>query len=247
VGQCGKRAETEADRIGRMSVFDLQRIPEAEVMDDWAEVEAYSSAAAQTHLDAIDNAFVEHAVRLVRGREGGRVLDIGTGPGQIMMKLARRLTRWSFLGVDRSANMIAQGVRDLSAMGGDVAGRVEFQTADGNALPFTSQSFDLVMCNSVLHHLAEPQKLLGEMARLVKPDGAILLRDLRRPGRFAFPLHVRWHGRSYSGEMLRLYRDSVRAAYTTRELKQLLESSTVPGGRVFQHGSTHIGIERSAA
>jgi ubiquinone/menaquinone biosynthesis C-methylase UbiE len=228
-----------------MSLFDLPRVPEAEVMDDSAEVEAYSSAAAQNYLDAIDNTFVERAVRLLKGCERGRALDIGTGPGQIVMKLARRLTRWEFVGVDRSANMIAQGVASLAETGGDLAGRVEFQTADGNALPFAEQSFDFVMCNSVLHHLAEPENLLGEMARLVKPDGAVLLRDLRRPGRFAFPLHLRWHGRHYSGTMRKLYRDSVRSAYTAPELQRLLDSSPLRGARVFEHAATHIGIERA--
>ncbi|MGA2511514.1 MAG: class I SAM-dependent methyltransferase [Candidatus Acidiferrales bacterium] len=227
-----------------MGLFDLPRVPEPEVMDDSGEVAAYSSAAAQAHLDAIDNTLVDHAVRLVAGRERGRALDIGTGPGQIVIKLARRLTRWKFVGVDRSPNMIGQAVANLASAGGELAGRVEFQVADGNSLPFPDASFDLVLCNSVLHHLAEPGKLLAEMARLAKPGGAILLRDLRRPGRFAFPLHVRWHGRNYSGEMLRLFRESVRAAYTVPELQRLLDSSPLRGARVFEHGSTHIGLDR---
>jgi len=230
-----------------MGPFDLPRVPEPEVMDDSGEVEAYSSAAAQAHLDAIDNTLVDHAVRLIAGRERGRALDIGTGPGQIVIKLARRLTRWKFVGVDRSANMIAQAVTSLASAGGELAGRVEFQVADGNSLPFPEASFDLVLCNSVLHHLAEPEKLLAEMARLAKPGGAILLRDLRRPGRFAYPLHVRWHGRNYSGEMLRLFRESVRAAYTVPELQRLLDASPLCGARVFEHGATHIGLERSVS
>jgi ubiquinone/menaquinone biosynthesis C-methylase UbiE len=227
-----------------MSLFDLPRVPEPEVMEDSGEVEAYSSAAAQAHLDAIDNTFVEHALRLLRGQERGRALDVGTGPGQIVIKLARCLTRWKFVGVDRSAAMIAQANTNLASAGGELAGRVEFQIADGNRLAFPEKSFDLVMCNSVLHHLAEPQNLFGEMARLVKTRGALLLRDLRRPGRFAYPLHVRWHGRNYSGEMLRLYRDSVRSAYTVKELEGLLDASPLRGARVFMHASTHIGLER---
>jgi ubiquinone/menaquinone biosynthesis C-methylase UbiE len=230
-----------------MSLFDLPRVPEPEVMDDSGEVEAYSSAAAQTHLDSIDDTFIEHALRLLGGIERGRALDIGTGPGQIVIKLARRLTRWKFVGVDRSPGMIAQAQANLAAAGGGVAGRVEFQVADGNRLSFPDGSFGLVMCNSVLHHLAEPEKLLAEMARLAGSGGAILLRDLRRPGRLAFPLHVRWHGRNYSGEMLRLYRASVRAAYTVPELERLLAAAEIPGARVFEHHSTHIGLERPAA
>jgi ubiquinone/menaquinone biosynthesis C-methylase UbiE len=230
-----------------MSLLDLPRVPEPEVMDDSGEVEAYASAAAQKHLDAIDNTLIEHALRLVRGCDVGRALDIGTGPGQIVIKLAKRLPRWEVTGVDRSPAMIAQAQANLAAEGGaELARRVEFELADGNRLPFPDRSFQLVMCNSVLHHLAEPEKLLSEMARLATADGAILLRDLRRPGRLAYPLHVRWHGRNYSGEMLRLYRDSVRAAYTVPELERLLAGSAISGARVFQHQSTHIGIERSA-
>ena len=164
-----------------------------------------------------------------------------------MIKLAQRLPEWKFVGIDRSQAMIAQARANLAAAdSAELSGRVGFELADGNRLPFPDHSFELVMCNSVLHHLAEPQKLLSEMARLAAANGAILLRDLRRPGRLAFGLHVGWHGRNYSGEMLRLYRDSVRAAYTVPELKRLLEASpAISGARVFQHRSTHIGIERA--
>jgi ubiquinone/menaquinone biosynthesis C-methylase UbiE len=227
-----------------MAFLDFPRVPEPEVMDDSGEVEAYASAAAQEHLDEIDNTLIEHAVRLVRGCERGRALDIGTGPGQIVIKLARRLPGWNLTGVDRSPGMIAHARMNLAAAGDKLGNRVAFELADGNRPPFPDKSFELVMCNSVLHHLSEPANLLSEMARLAMDNGAILLRDLRRPGRLAYALHVRWHGRNYSGEMLRLYRDSVRAAYTVPELEQLLRSSAISGARVFQHHSTHIGIER---
>jgi ubiquinone/menaquinone biosynthesis C-methylase UbiE len=230
-----------------MRFFDLPRVPEPEVMDDDAEVQAYSSAATQDHLDKIDDTFVAHALRLVNGRERGRAIDIGTGPGEIVWKLARRLPSWQFLGVDRSPNMIAQANgASTAAANSSLAGRVAFQVADGNKLTFADHSFDLVVCNSVLHHIGQPQKLLAEMARLAKLDAAILLRDLRRPSRLAFPLHVRWHGRHYEGLMYKLFCDSVRSAYTEPELQFLLASSPLPGARVFLHRSTHLGLERSA-
>jgi ubiquinone/menaquinone biosynthesis C-methylase UbiE len=231
-----------------MSLFDLPRVPEPEVMDDSGEVEAYSWSAAQAFLDKIDDTFVEHALRLVNGRERGRALDIGTGPGQIAIKLARRLTRWKFTGIDRAPNMIAQAQANLEAAGSALAGRLDFQVADGNKLPFPDASFDFVMCNSVLHHLDEPRHMLSELARLAKSGGAILVRDLRRPGRFAHPFHVRWHGRRYSGAMRKLYRDSVRAAYTLPELQLLLDASPLRGCvHTFEHESTHIGFERVIA
>jgi ubiquinone/menaquinone biosynthesis C-methylase UbiE len=226
-----------------MSLFTLSRVPEPDVMDDSAEVEAYASAASQEYLNRLDDTFVEHALRLLHGRERGRALDVGTGPGQIVLKMARRLTLWKLSGVDRSGPMIAQARSNL-ARAGEVAGRVEFQVGDGRRLNFPDEAFDLVMCNSVLHHVAEPQRLLAEIARVSKPSAAILLRDLRRPGRFAYPLHVRWYGRHYSGAMYKLFRDSVRAAYTVPEMHSLLASSPLRGARVFTHHSTHLGIER---
>jgi ubiquinone/menaquinone biosynthesis C-methylase UbiE len=230
-----------------MPIFDLQRTPEPEVMDDAAEVEAYSSAAAQSYLNRLDDALVARALRLLNGRERGRALDIGTGPGQIVIKLARRLTRWKFAGVDRSSHMIAEAVSNLASGGPGLAGRVEFQLADASALPFPDASFDLVLCNSVLHHMAEPERLLGEVARLAKPRGAVLIRDLRRPGRFIYSLHVGWHGRHYSGKMRELYRASVRAAYKESELQQLIANSRLRDAHVFQQRRTHIGVERPLA
>ncbi len=287
-----------------LSWFTLPRIPEPEVMDDSAEVEAYASAAAQAYLDKIDDTFVEHALRLVRGRTTGRALDIGTGPGQIVLKLARRpaLRDWHFIGVDHSANMIKQarasmapaadpgsapsghgfsraenGPKNSRALAPEATNResalqhdeeekegrlsrivrpdvlcreapearVQFFIADGNRLPFPSASFDLVMSNSVLHHLAEPQRMLSEVTRLVKPGGAILIRDLRRPSRLAYPLHVRWYGRHYSGLMYQLYCASVRSSYTVPDLEELLRRSRLQGARPFTHHRTHLGIERA--
>ncbi|HEV2488507.1 MAG TPA: class I SAM-dependent methyltransferase [Candidatus Acidoferrales bacterium] len=232
-----------------MRLLDLPRIPEPEVMDDSGEVEAYSSAAAQEHLNRIDDTFVEHAVSLLRGRLQGRALDIGTGPGQIVLKLARRLAGWEFAAVDHSPNMIRQARENLDAAAGarpDLSRRVEFSVADGNHLAFPDAAFDLVMSNSVLHHLAQPQLLLAEVDRLIKPGGAILLRDLRRPSRFAYPWHIRWHGRHYSGTMYQLFCASVRSAYTLPEMESLLRASLLRGARVFARHRSHLGIEKRA-
>ena len=244
------------DKLGSMSWLnrwlDLPRVPEPEVMDDSGEVEAYSSAAAMAHLSAIDDMFVAHAERLLRGRSSppaaGRALDIGSGPGQIVLKLAQRWPGWRFAGVDRSANMVRQALaaRDQAAQRaeGDFALRVQFFAGDGSTLPFADASFDLVLCNSVLHHLAQPARLFAEIGRVAAPGGAILVRDLRRPSRLAYPLHVRWYGRHYSGLMYKLYCESVRAAYQPEELAALLRASPLRDARTFTLGRTHLGFER---
>jgi ubiquinone/menaquinone biosynthesis C-methylase UbiE len=238
--------------------FDLPRVPEPEVMDDAGEVEAYSDSAAQEYLSKIDDSFVLHALRVVGAPravpDSGRALDIGTGPGQIVRKLARYLPGWEFVGVDRSPSMICEALagpkhwKDDSANEDgedqDPGTRVEFLLADGGRLPFGDASFDLVICNSVLHHFERPGLLLAEIARVARPTGAILLRDLRRPSRLAYPLHVRWYGRHYNRLMYKLYCDSVRAAYTPEELAAMSKAETSLNARVFIRGRTHLGLER---
>jgi ubiquinone/menaquinone biosynthesis C-methylase UbiE len=236
-----------------MNCFDLPRVPEPEVMDDSSEVQAYSSAAADAFLSHIDDTFAEHALRLI-GPVPGCALDIGCGPGQILMKLSARLPEWNFLGVDRSLTMIHRarempdsrersGVSHIAPSG---AGNVYFLAGDAGSLPFRDSSFDFVLCNSVLHHIVNPSRLFAEIRRVAKPGAAILLRDLRRPSRIHFPFHVRWYGRHYGGLMYKLYCDSVRAAYTSEELSAMLRASGISGARVFTRGSTHLGIERHA-
>ena len=240
-------------------------------MSDAGEVEAYASAAGQSYLDSIDNTLVQQvleigrqsgvlrASRASRGGGGlGRVedepidrtaarstlLDVGSGPGGIPLKIARCCPELMVVGVDRSMNMIVAARRSALELG--LAERALFLVGDASKLSFRNATFDLVISNSLLHHVADPIPVFNEMARVAKPAGIVLLRDLRRPSRLAFPLHVCWFGRYYSGLMRKLYTDSVRAAYTAPELAGLLQRSALADARLFFHGRTHLGFSRSA-
>jgi ubiquinone/menaquinone biosynthesis C-methylase UbiE len=235
-----------------MKLFQTERMPEPEIMDEAAEVEAYTSAAAQAHLEQIDRTFVEHVARLFPNREPkGLALDLGCGPGQIPIMMAKRWPALRIVGLDAATHMIEQARKNAA----EARVTISFQTfrAGANAngsgrLPFDTATFDLVTCNSVLHHLSAPLAALDEIARVAKPGGAVLLRDLRRPAAIAITPHIWWYGRHYSGEMKRLYTASVRAAYTVEELGAMLTASKLNDGRSrgFQHQRTHLGIERSA-
>ena len=238
-----------------MTWFDLKRLPEQEVMDSEEEVEAYASAAAQAYLESIDRSFVDHVQRLLAPADGGRMarsaLDFGCGPGQIPIMMARRWPSMQIIGLDASPRMVAQA-REAAAQAGVSASFAVFRLGPDEVgerrLPYPDGAFDVVTCNSVLHHLADPLGTLDELDRVAKPGGVVLVRDLRRPSALAYPLHVRLFGRHYSGEMRRLFEASVRAAYTVAELQSLLAISRLGDGRarVFQRGLTHVGIERAA-
>jgi len=252
--------------------WKLTRVPEPEVMDDSDEVESYASAAAARHLDAIDNTFVEHVLRLLphgiaaeaqrhretlvqktrnRDIEGQgtqalsnfeRGLDVGTGPGQIPIKILARIPRLTFIGLDRSPTMLASARRNAEEAG--VSERLTLLAGDGHSLPFPDHAFAMVICNSVLHHARSPVELLRELFRVAAPGAPVLVRDLRRPARPLLRWHLWRHGRRYEGLMRQLFHASVRAAYTLAELQGFLDQAQLSDARAFRFHGAHVGIER---
>lgn len=103
---------------------------------------------------------------------GARVLEIGSGSGAIARVLARRRDVAEVVGVDPSPYFVARA-RELS---GGIAG-LTFEEADGRALPFEAATFDVVVIHTVLSHVPEPDTVIAEADRVVKPDGAIAIFD----------------------------------------------------------------------
>ena len=129
------------------------------------EVSAYASAASQKHLDALDNTFVEEVLSLgpPKGAPAGLLLDVGCGPGNIALKVAQRCPLLSIVGVDRSANMVQAARRAAAELG--LGRRVFFYQGNADQISFADGTFDIVLSNSVLHHLTNPLKALQEMLR----------------------------------------------------------------------------------
>ncbi|GAB3652175.1 class I SAM-dependent methyltransferase [Glycomyces tarimensis] len=135
----------------------------------------------------------------------GAVLDIGTGPGVLLMELARSRPDLKLTGVDVSADMIDAARRNL----GDTAA---VRTADVAALPFDPESFDVVVASFTAHHWDDPLAGAAEIARVLRPGGRMLVYDfdrapyeaLARPDRFGHVSRVRF--RTGLGRFLRCER-----------------------------------------
>lgn len=104
----------------------------------------------------------------------GDVLEIGTGTGETLRRLRKigsgRVT--SFTGVDISTAMLAQASRYKGAMAFPVA--LHQANAESLAM-FGDATFDTVTCSLVLCTVPDQEAALREMARVVKPDGKIVL------------------------------------------------------------------------
>lgn len=107
---------------------------------------------------------------------GARVLDLGTGPGHLLVALGRRRPDLDLTGVDLSADMIDVATRRVAEFGD----RARAVTGDVGALPFPDRSFDLVVTSLSLHHWPDVPAAAAEIARVLRPDGHVGVYDFRR-------------------------------------------------------------------
>lgn len=233
--------EPAIERVSKRNarVYGMRRL-EPEVMDEAGEADAYMGAAAEAHLARLDAAWIERVVAF-GPRGAARVLDVGTGGGQIPAQIARRRPEWRIWGVDRAGAMLLAGRAGIEAARRDARAAIEpfrfgLAQSDGRALPFPHGAFDLVIANSLLHHLGDPTPVLDEVARVAGASGRVLLRDLRRPPRGLLRAWIAWHGRRYTGAMRRLFGDSVAAAFTPEELAIVLRHSRLARATVTRAG-----------
>jgi ubiquinone/menaquinone biosynthesis C-methylase UbiE len=109
--------------------------------------------------------------------EKGEVLDVGTGPGRLLIALAQSRPDLRLVGVDPSEDMVALSRANLKAAG--VADRARVQTGFAEDLPFPPESFDLVVSTLSAHHWADSASALSEQARVLRPGGQLRIYDLR--------------------------------------------------------------------
>ncbi len=120
--------------------------------------------------------FTDYKVDLVVSRERGRrvsaLLDLGCGIGNATARFAAAWPAAQFEGVDVSADSVA--VAQIRAQRGEIT-RAQFRHYDGQLLPYTDASFDLVFIAVVLHHvpLELRASLMAEVRRVLRPGGRV--------------------------------------------------------------------------
>ena len=108
---------------------------------------------------------------------GGKVLEVGSGPGRLAVRLAREAPGMTLTGVDISDAMVERAAR-RSAGAGLSERRVQFEVGDVAALPHADGEFDGVVSTLSLHHWSDPARGLAEIHRVLKPGGEARIYDL---------------------------------------------------------------------
>lgn len=134
---------------------------------DWDEMRALELPAAE----------VETALLRLLPQRIGRLLDIGTGTGQLLELLAPRMS--AGIGVDASRAMLALARARLSRPG---LTHCSVRQADMYRLPMADGEFDHVILQMVLHYAEDPESVLAEAARVLRPGGRLVVVDLAAHG-----------------------------------------------------------------
>jgi demethylmenaquinone methyltransferase/2-methoxy-6-polyprenyl-1,4-benzoquinol methylase len=106
------------------------------------------------------------------------VLDVACGPAGVTLAIARA-TDAQVVGVDLTAEMLRQGVRNVQAAG--LSDRIKLVIARAEDLPFADSTFDAVSFSYLMRYVDDPAATIAELARCVKPGGAIACLEFHVP------------------------------------------------------------------
>ncbi|MBU7582925.1 MAG: class I SAM-dependent methyltransferase [Nostoc sp. TH1S01] len=217
----------------------MERVLEPEVMDTWEEAIDYDAM----DFTEINTAFAQEAIALC-STEQCLVLDAGTGPGRIPVIIGQMRPQWQLIAIDLAQNMLQIAAQHVQQAG--LQQQISLELVDAKQLPYTDEMFDLVISNSLVHHLPDPLPFFQEIKRVSKPNGGLLIRDLLRPAdEMTMNALVSSIGHDYDPRQQKLFRDSLHAALTLDEVNQLVTSVGLVGVKVYQSSDRHWTIERS--
>ncbi len=112
------------------------------------------------------------------GFEGGKIFDSGCGFGAVAIELARTFPEAEIIGVDLGLPLLDLG-RSLAEQAG-VGDQITLLEGDVQKLDYAADSFDLVVNSFMAHIVEDPVTMFNEIERVTKPDGRIMITDLRR-------------------------------------------------------------------
>ena len=186
-------------------------------MDTKEQARSYASA----DFAGANKLFIDTLQKRIKVTAQTKLLDIGCGDGEILIQIHNML-QCNITALDGSKCMLDELNQKLKIHNiNDVV--VVNEKLETNSL--LDKSFDLVISNSVLHHVESPSLFWENVIDLTKPGGFIAVMDLFRPETESSLIKTL---KTYGGEdpvLLKDFENSLRAAYTIDEVQEQLQKS----------------------
>jgi ubiquinone/menaquinone biosynthesis C-methylase UbiE len=204
------------------------------------DITAFIESRTLPYPTQLEDDFALRALKL--GVESGMVLDVGTRVGLAALKLLWQNENYYSIGIDSSGPMIEHA--RATAQAWELGERAVFQVGDARRMRFKTAYFDLVISDSTLHRFDDAGAVFREIQRVLKPKGALLIRDFRRPNRFRMSKLIREHGARFGNAMYRQIETAIRAAYTEAELMRIVHDAHLLDIQMARTDPNYITIER---
>jgi ubiquinone/menaquinone biosynthesis C-methylase UbiE len=150
----------------------MHRILEPEIMDDEKQVIAYAKA----DFSSSNQLFVDRLISDYYSRLN-RVLDIGCGPADVAIRLAKAIPSVYITAVDASESMIKLARKAVKNAG---LGN-QIKVIKGRIPGLEEDDYDAILSKDLLHHLPDPSVVWREIKHLAKGETVIYVMDLFRP------------------------------------------------------------------
>jgi SAM-dependent methyltransferase len=216
----------------------MQRIPEPELMDEAEQARAYAMA----DFAEPNERFVSYFESEFPDLQSGSVLDLGCGPGDIVLRLATRRAGLTVHGIDGSEAMLRFASESLHEAP-ELGGRVQFIEGllPGAMLPLPG--YDAVVSNSLLHHLHDPGVFWRAVREAGLPGAAVLVMDLFRPqSRAAAQAIVDQYAATEPDVLRQDFLASLCAAFEPEEVRAQLHAHGLAGLSVRTVSDRHLLI-----
>ncbi len=145
-----------------------------------------------------DESWRKQAVLAAGVRPGERVLDCACGTGDLTRAFARFSKAAHIVGSDYTPGMLEVARHKRRKLHNQLASRISYQQADAQDLPYENASFDVVSIAFGIRNVQDPQRAVGEFARVLRPGGRLVILEFGQP---AFP-PVRWFNSIYCGAIM---------------------------------------------
>lgn len=152
----------------------IPRTLEPELMEDEQQVAAY----ARADFSEENQGFVDRFLEYFPDFSEGDILDLGCGPGDIPIRMARALPACRVTGIDASAPMIR--LAEEAVLQAGLSDRVTFRCERFQDVAGASRA-DAAISNSLLHHVPNPLQFWNRLRQVAKPGSPVLIMDLLRP------------------------------------------------------------------